>query len=71
MHGLIDDLRSPAERRKWRLIGRGLGIHWEDLDEDISIEGLLSGKPSGESQESFGKWLKRRTARPSGRRRMH
>jgi hypothetical protein len=62
---------TPAERRKWRLIGRGLGIHWEDLDEDISIEGLLSGKPSGESQESFGKWLKRRTARPHGRRRMH
>jgi len=53
------------------MIGRGLGIHWGNLDEDISIEGLLSGKPSGESQESFGKWLKRRTARPSGRRRMH
>ncbi len=29
----------------WRLIGTGQGIHWEELDEDISIEGLLRGKP--------------------------
>ncbi|MBW1700356.1 MAG: DUF2442 domain-containing protein [Deltaproteobacteria bacterium] len=42
---------SPAERNNWRLIGRGEGIHWPDLDEDISVEGLLAGKPSGESQE--------------------
>src|SRR3990172_2158990 len=54
---------TPAERKRWRLIGRGLGIHWEDLDEDISVEGLLAGKPSGESQASFGKWLARRLSR--------
>ena len=29
---------APAERKRWRLIGRGLGIHWEDFDEDISVE---------------------------------
>jgi len=54
---------SPAERNNWRLIGKGHGIHWEDLDEDISIEGLLAGKPSGESQISFQKWLQERTSR--------
>ncbi|MBH0203671.1 MAG: DUF2442 domain-containing protein [Nitrospira sp.] len=47
----------PAERKSWRLIGRGHGIHWNKLDEDISVEGLLAGKPSGESQASFKKWL--------------
>jgi hypothetical protein len=52
-----------AERKRWRLIGRGLGIHWEDLDEDISVEGLLAGKPSGESQASFSNWLTKRSSR--------
>ena len=54
---------TPAERKRWRLIGRGLGIHWEDIDEDISVEGLLAGKPSGESQASFGNWLTKRSSR--------
>jgi hypothetical protein len=36
---------SPAERSKWELIGDGEGIHWPDLDEDISVEGLLEGVP--------------------------
>ena len=40
---------SPAERRRWELIGPGVGIHWPALDEDISVEGLLRGLPSGES----------------------
>lgn len=31
----------PEQREKWRLIGRGIGIHWEELDEDISVESLL------------------------------
>jgi len=52
---------SEQERNNWRLIGRGQGIHWEDIDEDISIEGLLAGRPSGESQESFKKWLANRS----------
>ena len=53
---------TPKERNNWRLIGRGEGIHWEDLDEDISIEGLLAGHPSGESQTSFKKWLDQRNS---------
>ena len=51
---------TPAERSNWRLIGQGQGIHWPDLDEDISVEGLLAGQPSGESQSSLQKWLKSR-----------
>lgn len=51
---------THEERKAWRLIGEGHGIHWEDIDEDISVEGLLAGKPSGESQTSFKKWLNAR-----------
>jgi len=48
---------TPLERSNWRLIGKGQGIHWEAVDEDISVEGLLAGRPSGESQASLKKWL--------------
>jgi hypothetical protein len=48
---------SPKERARWRLIGKGVGIHWPELDEDISVAGLLAGKPSGESQRSLENWL--------------
>lgn len=51
---------TPEEREHWELIGRGEGIHWEDLDEDISVEGLLAGRPSRESQGSLKKWLAQR-----------
>lgn len=47
---------SPRERRRWELLGPGIGIHWPDLDEDISIEGLLQGLPSGESPASLDRW---------------
>ena len=56
---------SPQERANWRLIGNGIGIHWEGIDEDISVEGLLAGKPSGESQDSFKKWLQARQVHPT------
>ena len=48
---------TEAERGNWRLIGDGQGIHWPDLDEDISVESLLAGRPSGESQTSLRRWL--------------
>lgn len=35
---------APAARANWRLIGHGEGIHWPDLDEDISVLGLLAGR---------------------------
>ena len=51
---------TPAERANWRLIGAGEGIHWPDLDEDVSIEGLIAGRPSAESQQSLRRWLEDR-----------
>ena len=54
---------TPEERNNWRLIGKGEGIHWPELDEDLSVENLTSGKPSGESQRSFQRWLEERVAR--------
>ena len=53
---------SPPERNKWRLIGNGEGIHWPDLDEDISVENLILGRPSGESQQSLKTWLEKRSS---------
>jgi len=51
-----------AERKNWRLIAAGRGIHWPELDEDISVENLLAGKQSGESQASLKKWLESRAS---------
>jgi len=58
---------SVAERNNWRFIARGEGIHWIDLDEDISVEGLLHGQQSRESQVSLEKWLQSRRAKGSSR----
>lgn len=52
---------TDKERNNFRLNGGGLGIHWPDLDEDISVENLLTGKPSSESQTSLKRWLADRT----------
>src|SRR5436190_14829277 len=57
---------TPDERNHWQLIGIGQGIHWPDLDEDISVENLLTGQASGESRESFSNWLTARATRMSG-----
>ena len=48
---------SQRERDNWEFIGTGQGIRWPDLDEDLSVEGLIAGRPSGESQKSFRRWL--------------
>ena len=56
---------SPRERQHWRLIGDGIGIHWPDLDEDISVAGLLAGLPSGESAKSLKRWLASRHRPPN------
>jgi hypothetical protein len=59
---------TRQERNRWRLVGRGAGIHWPDLDEDISVEGLLAGHPSGESQRSLKRWLESREAKRPNKR---
>ncbi len=56
MHG------TPEERSHWRLIGGGTGIHWPELDEDISVKNLLAGRASGEGQRSLKRWLSQRTS---------
>jgi hypothetical protein len=54
---------SPVERSNYRLIGGGEGVHWPDLDEDISVEAILAGRSSGESPISFQRWLESRAKR--------
>jgi len=46
----------PEHRAKWELIGQGHGIHWPELDEDISVENILFGQPSNEGPRSFSRW---------------
>ena len=53
---------TPEERNNWELIGTGEGVHWPDLDEDLSVEGFLAGRKSGESPRSFQCWLEAREA---------
>ena len=53
---------APDELSNWRLIGGGVGIHWPALDEDISVQNLLAGKASGESQRSLKRWLEQRSS---------
>lgn len=51
---------NQAERANHRLVGRGTGIRWPDLDEDVSVEALLAGRASQESQTSLERWLQGR-----------
>lgn len=39
---------SQEQRGHWKLIGRGRGVHWPDLDEDLSLKGILMGTPSAQ-----------------------
>ncbi len=51
---------TPIERNNWRFIGENEGMHWPELDEYISVKNIILGKPSGESQKSFQRWLEER-----------
>ncbi len=51
---------SQPERQNWQLLGDGYAIEWVDLDEHIGVEGLLAGRPSGESHHSLERWLQAR-----------
>jgi hypothetical protein len=55
LHGTSD------ERANWEWIGDNEGIHWPDLDEDISVAGVIAGRRSGESQRSLQRWLESRS----------
>lgn len=43
---------SPTERADYELLGGGEGIHWPQIDEDVSVSGLLAGRPSVEFRRS-------------------
>jgi hypothetical protein len=51
---------NQAERINFEFIGAGTGIHWSELDEDISIEGLVAGRRSAESPASLSRWMESR-----------
>jgi hypothetical protein len=51
---------TPAERRQWKIAYSGEGLHWEALDEDISIKGLIAGLPSNENPALIKKWMETR-----------
>jgi hypothetical protein len=54
---------NHKERMRFRLIGGGEGIHWPDLEEDISVAAMLSGHASNESSKSLQRWLDARENR--------
>ena len=60
---------TPAQRAHWRLIGEGHGVHWPDVDEDISAEGMLNGTPAPRPAHSAGEHsstkLRNRRTRPT------
>jgi hypothetical protein len=48
---------TEAERRNCDVFGNGTAIEWPDIDEHVSVEGLLAGRRSGECEASFKRWL--------------
>ena len=54
---------SAKERQNYEIIGEGEYIHWPDLDEDLTVVGLLEGRKSAEASDSINKWLAERKLR--------
>jgi hypothetical protein len=48
---------TREERDNWRLVGRGAGINWPSIEEDLSVASMLAGRRSGETEASFQRWL--------------
>ena len=62
---------SQQERNNFEIFGDGTYIHWPDLDEDLTVAGLLEGRRSGESASSLKKWLaSRKPSSKQARRRL-
>jgi len=58
---------SPQERNHFEIFADGAYIHWPDLDEDLTVAGMLAGQRSGESPQSLKKWLDSRRTRTKRR----
>jgi hypothetical protein len=54
---------TSQERNNFEIFGDGAYIHWPDLDEDLTVAGLLAGRRSGENPQPLKKWLKARQAK--------
>lgn len=50
---------TQGQRQNWKLIGDGQGVHWPDIDEDLSVAGVLAGVPSLESPKRLREYLRR------------
>ena len=57
---------TPRERNHFEIFGDGAYIHWPDLDEDLTVAGLLAGRRSGEGPRSLKKWLGSRKGKQRG-----
>lgn len=57
---------TPEERSNYEIGGRGRGIHWPAIDEDISVQNLLEGRKSDESESSLRRWIDARKGREEG-----
>ncbi len=49
---------TKQERENWEMLFDGEGFRWPDLDEDLSVDGFVKGRPYGEGKRSFERWLK-------------
>ena len=58
---------TAQERNRFEIFGDGAYIHWSELDEDLTVAGVLAGRRSGESSESLEKWLTSRKEKQRGR----
>ena len=58
---------TAQERKRFEIFGDGTYIHWPDLDEDMTVSGLLAGRRSGESPQSLATWLTSREGKQIGR----
>jgi len=59
---------TRTERNRFEIFGGGAYIHWPELDEDLTVAGLLAGRRSGESPRSLKKWLATRRSKTKARR---
>jgi hypothetical protein len=57
---------TAQERKHFEIFGDGAYIHWPDLDEDLTVAGLLDGRQSRESPQSLQKWLNARKRKQTG-----
>jgi hypothetical protein len=57
MRILVDENIPNVTAQELRTNGDGEGIHWPDLDEDMSVEGILAGRRSAESDASLARWI--------------